>query len=119
MARGFLLYACLRILLAIRLRRGETDLFRGTSNQPKPGQPLQNVRVDHGKLVNQRAVECAGQVEKRLLSLSPHFVSEQHTADASLMPLNSKVLGKLLSPHVCDQCVLWPAVRLACAIVDN
>ena len=76
-------------------------MFFGTSYQPKPGQPLQNARVDHGKLVNQRAVECAGQVEKRLLSLSPHFVSEQQTADASLMPLNSTVLGKLLSAHVC------------------
>jgi hypothetical protein len=38
-------------------------------------------------------VECAGQVEKRLLSLSPHFLNEQQTLDTPTMPLNSKVLG--------------------------
>ena len=30
--------------------------------QPKPGQPLQSARIEYGKLVNHRAIECAGQV---------------------------------------------------------
>jgi hypothetical protein len=30
--------------------------------QPKPGQPFQNARADHGRTVNQRAIECASQV---------------------------------------------------------
>jgi len=66
--------------------------------QPKPGQPLQNARVDYGKLVNHRALECAGQVEKRLLALSPDYANEQHAGDAGLAPpLNSKVLELMQS----------------------
>jgi len=35
---------------------------------PKPGQALEKARIDHGKLVNYRAVECAGQVSAPLFS---------------------------------------------------
>lgn len=43
--------------------------------QPKPGQPLQNARADHGKLVNNRAIECAGQVCTQTRSCPPDFIS--------------------------------------------
>jgi len=64
---------------------------------PKPGQALEKARIDHGKLVNYRAVECAGQVEKRLLALSPQYANEQQEGQAGVVPLNSKVLELMQS----------------------
>jgi hypothetical protein len=48
---------------------------------PTPGQPLQSARSDHGKLVNQRAIDCAGQV--RIAAIYPPRARPRLTACAA------------------------------------
>ena len=60
--------------------------------QPKTGQALIAARNEHGKLVNQRSIQCADQVEKRLLALSPEYANANQADNMVTMPLNSKVL---------------------------